>query len=172
MRSASSWPASGNWKIPALEPRVGPFLNATGKKSDGGFQYNGRQAVWVVVLHVDTRDASLRSAVPRVMKAFTQGERVCVHCRHSFQRAPVLFAALCRAIFGISVKTSMDIVHCLRAGTFGGSICAAGTLEAIYAMRCSGPRGCIVGCQWRLRAKAEWRLRAKAVALGRHLRTQ
>ena len=48
--------------------------------------------------------------VPAVVAALSQGHRVCVHCHHSFHRGPVLYAALCRSLFGINAGTSMEIL--------------------------------------------------------------
>ena len=93
---------------PGFEPSVSLFCNATGKNT-GDFRYGkGRQMVRVSVMHQGSRDASLAAALPAVMKALSQGNRVCVHCRHSFHRGPVLHAALCRALFGISATSAME----------------------------------------------------------------
>ena len=103
---------ASKWQLedPGFEPRAGLFVNVTGSKSDGECKYNGKQMVRVAVLHAACRDGSLRSAVPRVMEAFSQGKRVCVHSRHGFHRAPVVFAAVCRAMFGISTQASMEVL--------------------------------------------------------------
>ena len=61
-------------------------------------------------MHEGSRDEGIRRAVPAVIAALSQGERVCVHCHHSFHRGPVLYAALCRSLFGINAQTSMEIL--------------------------------------------------------------
>ena len=93
---------------PGFEPSVSLFVNATGTGT-GAFRYGkGRQMVRVSVMHHGSRDDSLAAALPAVMRALSQGHRVCVHCRQSFHRGPVLYAALCRALFGTNAQMAMD----------------------------------------------------------------
>ena len=55
---------------PGFGPSVGLFVNAMGMGME--VQYHGKPMVRVVVLHVGSRDASLRSAIAQVMRAFSQ----------------------------------------------------------------------------------------------------
>ena len=97
-----------------FDPSVSLFVNATGEAT-GKFRYSqGRQMVRVTVTHGGTRDDSLASILPAVMKAFSQGSRVCVHCKNSFHRAPVLFAALCRSLSGINAQIAMEVLSKTR----------------------------------------------------------
>ena len=91
-----------------FEPSVSLFVNATGRNTADFHYKGGRPMVRVSVLYEASRDASLVKALPAVMRAFSQGNRVCVHCVRSFHRGPVLYAALCRALFGLNAMVAMQ----------------------------------------------------------------
>lgn len=94
-------------EAPDLDQDIALFLNATGRDTKP-FRYGmDRPQFRVSVMHAQSRDSQLAHVFPQVITALSQGRWVCIHCNQSFHRGPILFAAVCRGLFGVLVPHAM-----------------------------------------------------------------